>query len=74
MAVILMATLASPGLLAASSIGHGSSDRSSGPSAGCQETAARKKFDADKYIAQMNLLAGKKRAGEQATLFPSRMS
>ena len=32
--------------------------------------AARKKFDADKYIAQMNLLAGKKRAGEQATLFP----
>ena len=33
--------------------------------------AARKKFDADKYIAQMNLLAGKKRTGEQATLFPT---
>jgi len=33
--------------------------------------AARKKFDADKYIAQMNLLAGKKRAGEQSTLFPA---
>jgi deoxyribodipyrimidine photo-lyase len=33
--------------------------------------AARKKFDAGKYILQMSLLAEKKRAGERETLFPA---
>ena len=34
--------------------------------------AARKKFDADKYIAQMNALAGKSRAAAQASLFEAK--